>query len=389
MKLNDILHPYKYFSLASKEDNQGILDFFKSMKMETKSYSLRYDRGNDYFQFAYDQSQNPFVFLMRNDEGQILGTAAIAVIPHIINGKRELTGYLGDLRISPLLNAKIRLTWKKCYRDLIVHFKEIEEFKGIKYLYSAILDENQNAMRSLLKNNDDLIYEELTNYETYNFFLKKPSFSSKLSTLERQFSISTTSSEELRAFYDTFKSLPGMQDDYGKKNSIDSQDELDRRLSTWENFSIDSFKVVRNKEQKIIAAFAPWIPQSKKLVVESIDKKLAFIGALLPLFGVPAIKVKKDLTVLYLTHLKFEIGISNKERQDVLDFITQHYLKSPKRNFHLISFFTFPHWKYENQYFLGEKTKGRFYQVMSKKEFDEKQFLPLHNNPPAFEIGIA
>ncbi len=386
MKLNDILEPYKYFSVAKKEDNQGILDFFKSMKMETKSYSLRYDRGSDYFQFAFDQSDNPFIFLMRNDEGTILGTAAIAVVPHIINGKKELTGYLGDLRISPLLNAKIRLTWKKCYRDIIVNFKEIEEFKDIKFLYSAILDENQNAMKSLLKNNDDLIYEELTTYETYNFFLNKP-FSKINST--HKFTISSTNENEVRCFYELLKNRPGMQDDYGIRANPNLPDELDRRINTWENFSFDSFQVIRNNKQKIIAAFAPWIPNSKKLVVESVDRKLAIIGSLLPLFKVPAIKVKKDLTVLYLTHLKFAPDISTLERQEVLDFITHNYLTSKNRNFHLLSFFTFPQWQYENKYFIGEKTKGRFYQVMSKKEFDQKDFLPLENTPPAFEIGIA
>lgn len=389
MKLNDLLAPYKYFSQATPDDNQGILDFFKTMKMETKSFSLRYDRGNDYFQFAYDQSKTPFIFVMRNDEGTILGTAAIAVVPHIINGKRELTGYLGDLRISPLLNAKIRLTWKKCYRDIIVHFKEIEEFRGIRYLYSAILDENQSAMKSLLKNNDDLIYEELTTYETFNFFLKKPF--SKLSglQLDRSFTLSETNEVELRNFFETIKYQPGMQDDYGIRQDNEAADELDRRLKTWENFGINSFRVVRNSEQKIVATFAPWIPESKKLVVESIDKKLALIGSLLPLFQVPSIKVKKDLTVMYLTHFKFTPTISVEERQNVINFIVQTYLSSPKRNFHLVSFFTYPEWKYENQYFLGEKTKGRFYQVMSKSEFEQKDFLPLAKLPPAFEIGIA
>lgn len=389
MKLNDLLTPYKYFSLATSHDNQGILDFFKTMKMETKTFSLRYDRGNDYFQFAYDQSSTPFVFVMRNDEGTILGTAAIAVVPHFINGKRVITGYLGDLRISPLLNAKIRLTWKKCYRDIIVHFKEIEEFQGIRYLYSAILDENQNAMKSLLKNNEGLIYEELTTYETYNFFLKKPF--SKLSNLklDKHFTLTETNENEIRSFYESVKHLPGMQDDYGLRLNPDVKDELDRRVETWENFGINSFRAVKNSEQKIIAVFAPWIPESKKLVVESVDRKLALIGSLLPLFHVPAIKVKKDLTVLYLTHLKFSPNISTEERINALNFIVQTYLSSNNRNFHLISFFTFPNWNYNNQYFLGEKTKGRFYQVMNKAEYDQKDFLPLENHPPAFEIGIA
>lgn len=388
MKLNTILNPYKYFSLATAHDNEGILEFFKTIKMETPSFSLRYDRGNDFFQFAKEQSDKPFIFIMRNEEGKILGTAAIAVIPHMINGKRELLGYLGDLRISPLLSAKIRLNWKKCYREIIVHFKEIEEFQGIRYLYSAILDENQSAMRSLLKNNEDLIYEELTTYKTYNYFLANPFKRSALKKSLPDFVLENINESELRVFLDILKFQNGMQDDMGICTN-GQDDELTRRLKVWKNFNSESFCVIRNREQKPIAVFAPWICQTKKLVVEHIDFKLKILGHLLPLLGVPAIKTKSELRVLYLTHLKFAPSITNLERQQILDFIVNHFLKQKNRDFHLISFFTFPEWEYQNHFFLGQETKGRFYQVMNKNEWEKKDFLPLLGHAPAFDIGIA
>lgn len=384
MKLNDLLTPYKFFSVATTADNEGILDFFKSMTMHTKNFSLRYDRGMDYFQFANEQSQKPFTFIMRNEEGKILGTASIATIPQMINGEEKLLGYLGDLRISPLLGAKIRLTWKKCYGEIIHHFKEIEEFKGISYLYSAILDENQNAMRSLLKNNDRIIYQELTTYESHNLFLCKP-FSSFSAT---NFHLTNSNEFELRSFLESLKNCAGMQDDMGLLSSH-HQDELSRRLVSLKGLTIDSFILIRNKEQKVVACVAPWICSSKKLVVERISPFLSFIGKILPLFGVPAIRKKKELKVLYLTHLKMHPDLNTADKKEILDLISYTFLSKEKRDYHLVSFFAFPGWKYENTRFFGQKTKGRFYQVMSKNEFEQEDFLSLANNEPAFEIGLA
>ncbi len=384
MKLNDILSPYKYFALATPSDNEGILDFFKSMTMDTKNFSLRYDRGNDFFQFVNEQSQRPYTFVMRNAEGKILGTAAIATVPQIINGEEKLLGYLGDLRISPLLSAKIRLSWKKCYGEIIHHFKEIEEFNGISYLYSAILDENQNAMRSLLKNNDRVIYHELTTYETHSLFLAKPF----ISNLSSKFKLTNSTEHEFRSFLESQKNEKGMQDDMGLISS-NEHDELSRRLECWKGLTNESFLLIRDKEQKVVASVAPWVCSSKKLVVEKLGPLLSFVGKILPVFGVPAIKPKKELKILYLTHLKMHPELSTLDKKEILDLISLTFLKKKKRDYHLVSFFTYPEWKYKNTLFFGQKTKGRFYQVMSKDEFDQKKFLPLANNEPAFEIGLA
>jgi len=381
MKLNDILSPYKYFSLSTENDNQGIIDFFKTISMDTKSFSIRYDRGDDFFKFAKEQSKKNFIFIMKDEKGIIRGTAAIATIPHIVNGEEKLLGYLGDLRISPLLSPKIRLTWKKCYSDIISKFKEIEEFQGIDFLYSAILDENQNAMRSLLKNNDQIIYHELTTYKTFNVFMKKP-FALKLNN---QFQLNRATADEIRSFLAEQANLPGMQEHVKANGS----DELNRRMETWDHFNFESFIAIRNKNQKIVSLCAPHICQSKKLIIEKMSPALKILGKLISILGLPPIKDGSPINVLYLTYLKFDPTLKQSDIADIINIYLNHLLTSRRDQFHMVSFFTFPEWKIEKLPFFYQITKGRFYQVMSKEEFDQEQFLKLNNQPPSFEIGIA
>lgn len=381
MKLNDILAPYKYFSLSAESDNQGILDFFKTISMDTKSFSIRYDRGNDFFKFAKEQSVRNYIFIMKDEKGVIRGTAAIATIPHIVNGEEKLLGYLGDLRISPLLSPKIRLTWKKCYSDIISKFREIEEFNGIDQLYSAILDENQNAMRSLLKNNDQIIYHELTTYKTFNIVMKKP-FALKIND---QFQISRANIDEIREFLLELSTFPGMQEHI----LPNGEDEFKRRMDTWDSFSADSFLVIRNKNQKIVSVCAPHLCQSKKLIIEKMSSSLKFLGKIISLIGLPQIIDGQPINVLYLTYLKFHPSLKSNEIKDIINIYLHQLLNSRKDQYHIISFFTFPEWDIENLPFFYQVTKGRFYQVMSKEEFETNKFLDLAKAPPSFEIGIA
>jgi hypothetical protein len=66
------------------------------------------------------------------------------------------------------------------------------------------------------------------------------------------------------------------------------------------------------------------------------------------------------------------------------------YLFKTKRDiFHTLSFFIFPSDRLQELAFIGERTKGKFYQVMNKSDFDSNNFIELNNTTPAFEIGIA
>lgn len=381
--LSTILAPYKYFSLSSADDNLGIINFFRTVTMDTAKFSLRYDRGSDFFEFCKEQSEHYFVFIMKDEKNIIRGCAAIALIPHLIDGRKEICAYLGDLRISPLLSAKIRISWKKCYGEIIAHFNQLEEFQGVNFLYTAILDENQNAMRSLLKNNDQLFYHELTTYQTVNVFAPKL-FSKSTSS---RFFFKGCDETEIRHFLAERSRGPGMHNFI--LNQKDANDELTRRLNSWDHFSMDSFLTLKDQSGKIVATTAPWICQSKKLIIEKMSPALKILGCLAPILKMPRIKEKEHIKVLYLTHLTFAENLSPDDLAEILKLIINKLLKSKNREFHFISFFIFPNWQLPALPFYSQVTKAKFYQVMSKAQYENHEYFDLKNEVPAFELGIS
>ena len=113
------------------------------------------------------------------------------------------------------------------------------------------------------------------------------------------------------------------------------------------------------------------------------------MGNVLPLIGIPPFKEHSPINVLYLTHLKFANDLTQDELKDAISFIVAHFLKQNNRDFHTISFFSFPEYKLHELPFFYEKTPARFYQVMNKENFIAKNFINLQQTPPAFEIGTA
>lgn len=380
--LSELLAPYPFFFQASESDNRDILEFFNSITMDTKSMSLRYDRGSDFFQFTKEQSSNSLIFIIRDDKKIIKGTASISFIPHFYQGKMEIFGYLGDLRISPTLSAKIRIHWKKCYSEIIENFQNLEEFRGVRYLYTAILDDNQSAMRSLLKNNDQLIYHHLTNYQTFNVLQMKffESFRKNKYLTEK------TSLENISPFLYEQASGAGLKPYYCDNNDS----EILRHLTSWQGFNKDSFCVVLEPNtKKVLATYAPWICQSKKLVIEKMNFRQKILSFFSPLLGIPSLKNKNAINLMYLTHLHFRDELTPKEREIILCDILKTLLRQKNRSFHAISFFVFPEWEINHLPYIIEKTKAQFFQVMNKDQFNASDFINLENTPPAFEIGIA
>ncbi len=380
--LTELLAPYPYFFKATESDNKDILEFFRSITMDTKAFSLRYDRGDDFFKFAKEQSDNNLNFIIRDEKKIVRGTASISFITHYYQGKKEVFGYLGDLRISPHLNAKIRIHWKKCYSEIIEHFQSLEEFNGVKYLYTAILDENQNAMRSLLKNNDQLIYHKLTHYLAFNVLQER--FLDRFK--KNHYKIEPVSFDKASHFLKNDISHTGLAPYY----SPGADSELNRHVREWDGFSESKVECVQDpKTGKLLATFAPWICKSKKLVIEKMNTRQKILSLISPLLGIPSLREKDSINVLYLTHLHFEKNLLAHEKNMILHDILRSLLRRKNRSFHVISFLLFPEWEDTSLSMMAEITKAQFFQVMNKNQFEARDFIDLNNEPPAFEIGIA
>lgn len=382
MKLAEVLAPFKNFEVASESENLEILRFFHSMTMDTPSMNLRYDRGGDFFAYLYQQCERSVVFTMKNDDGSIHGLGSISLIRHFVNGRSEVCAYLGDLRISPKLNARVRVKWKACYAEIISKFSEIDEFKGVRYLYSAILDDNLAAMKSLLKNNDRIIYHPLTPYETLNIYGRNPLLKMPRSNLK----IQNVSFEEVKHLL--FGEMKSEGFHYDFSNSQFS--ELDRRLRTWNDFSHNSFISVTGANGEVVATCAPWICATKKLVVTKISGFYKFLGnRIFPLFGIPKMRQGEEIRILYLTHLTFRDDLTAVERTRALSLMINEVLQTRRSEFHLVSFFKYPCWDLGALPFFYQATKATLYQVMSDKQLENEEFIKLAAHPPAFTLEVS
>ncbi len=382
MKLAEVLAPFKHFEMASEKENLEILRFFHSMTMDTPSMSLRYDRGDDFFAYLYQQCEKNFVITMKNDDGSIHGLGSISLIRHYINGRSEVCAYLGDLRISPKLSSRVRVKWKSCYAEVISKFSEIDEFEGVRYLYSAILDDNLAAMKSLLKNNDRIIYHPLTPYETINIYGKNPLLNISKSNLQ----IQDVNFEQVKHLL--FGEMKSEGFHYDFSNSEFS--ELDRRLRTWNNFSHNSFMAVTRSSGEVVATCAPWICDTKKLVVTRISGFYKFLGnRIFPLFGIPKMKEGDEIKILYLTHLTFKDDLTAIERTRALSLMINQVLKTRRSDFHLVSFFKYPCWDLGKLPFFYQSTKATLYQVMSDQQVEKEEYIKLAGHPPAFTLEVS
>ena len=319
--LNDILLKYPNIKIANEGNDQNILNFFKNIKMETRDLNLRYERGPSFFSFCKRQSSEFFVFILLNDDQSIQGVGSIIILNHLINGERQKCAYLGDLRISPILKLSIRIQWKKFYTEIIQNKSHIQELHQVHSFYTAVLAENLKALNALTKNNDQLIYHHLTNYETVSILFHK-----RWKTIFQK-----NDFPQKAALSDILEFITTRQD----KLLSSDRSEINFRLNHWENLQADSFDVYKNSSGEIIFSCAPQIINEKKMVISSLKFKHHLLSLILKIMGLPLIKNNSEIKILYLTHLHFSPKLNQIERTKIM----QHYLNyilSKKRDFCLI-----------------------------------------------------
>ncbi len=288
------------------------------------------------------------------------------------------------------------------YANLLDNYDTIEDFEGCQYLYSAILDENQNALNALVKKNSDIVYNPLIKYETVNIFgnislIRNFQFHKK-EGIKRLFEVDYLKRAEIKLlenflFEQNIKRPLGY---FFTRNESDSiPGELERRLASWDNLALEKFIVVK-KEGKIVATFCPWrSSHSRRLVVENLSFPLKIIGKIMPLFKKKVILERTELSVLYLTHFELSDVLDMETRKAVFRMMMDFVLKEKiAKDAHLLSFLNYPSSSLleviKQDGYLFHTTPGTIYQVLSKQKFENKNKLLEAGLPiPGFELGIA
>lgn len=394
MKLEEIFSKYPRIRLATAADNEAILNLFRTVEMETPGLRIRYERGPDFFAFLRRQCEAAYVAMFENDDGSLGGVATFCLRKNYVRGETQYAAYLSDLRLSPRLSKSTRVQWRKFYQDILQNAPEIDEFRQCRYFYSAILDQNRDAVRAFTRNKSEIIYSELAKYQTVSLLGRYPWarwFGS--SPVPAGYEIGRAQAADLPAIR-RFLMAEHFDRAFGE-NFSGPQDELDRRLSEWGGLSAESFFVVKNWEGRVVATVAPWGGQdnSRRLVVDRLPTKLRWLSRLMPLLGSRSAEVGQELKILYLTHFEVDTTLAEDDRRQIFRaLLGAVYATGLPRQYHSAAFFDFPErsWVSSLMGYVFQTVPATLYQVSHRDRRVEGEPLGLNQEkPPAFEIGIA
>lgn len=389
MKLAKFVNDVPGLRIARRDDNRRILDFYNSITMSGGAFNIRFDKEPDYFKFLEYESDRHWVLYYGNDEGHIDGMMYLNIRPCYINGKKDHVGHCADFRFRRKRDRKIKLDWGATFSRLFSISSDIDEFKGCKYFLGSYVESNEYAKKAFNDQNGPFRISTISSYQMVNILARKPMkllAKNKPSTKNMNISISIGDPQdipELKEFLDrqnrrrTFGFVFGV--DWG---------ELERRLETWDGFSISSFYIARDFSNTIIGCIAPWsTSKGRRIIVDEYPEFLQKLGNVLEVFGKNVPAVGQELEILYITHMEFEHSLSRRDRQYVFGALLDTiYSSGVIKNYHMLAYCDYNNETFlpsvEKDYFL-QKTPTVLYQVFPKSF----EFEVVHENKQEVHIG--
>lgn len=355
MKLNQILDQYPEFSLATRDDNKDILQFYHSHQMQTTGLQIFYDRGDDFFEHLSTQGDNVFVFIYRDEKGELKGIGTISSKEQIVNQSIQKTLYLGDLRSETSRDVSKR--WKRLYSEMMKHINKIEEFDS-PYNFTVIMHSNLKAIKALVKNQNNFEYVYLDDFEMINVFCKTP-----LVPNQSKYRVMRLKNvDELK----DFMNIEGIKYQLGLNYDL-----FKKRFHSYQGLKIEDVLLVKDGDE-IIGSTIMWEPSpQKKIVLKNLPWFLKVFNFILS-FITAAPKVGQELRINYLNDL---IVHSSYNKSDVVQSILS-FLNKQKvfKVYHAIAFASFKKDPIRVKGFLQDKTKLLFYTVRTSGREDILDF---------------
>lgn len=385
------LEKYKFIRLASSKDNNEILEFLKSIPMESGEISLRYERAPDFFSLLKEQGESSAVFVFLEKDGSIGGLSALSIRACWLEGRPSKVAYLSDLRVSPTLNKRARVEWRKCYAEILKNFREIEELEGVDSFYSSILDDNEDAIRSFTRDKSDIVYKPMRKYDSINILGRIPLLSTSSKQFKSRLAINSDKKRILKFLADTNKEKVFGQ--FFTSTLDNTENEWSRRFKTWNNIKIEDFILVE-KDGDIVSLCLPWSNgESRRLMVDKANFGLRLLGKAVSILRQKPIGVGHELKVLYLTHLEFSSTLTPSESAECLsEIIDRVYNDKSDSESHIISYLNFEGNELDTSVkggrFVVQKTPATIYQVMHRDELPNIINIDKRESI-GFELGLA
>lgn len=376
--LEKLLEEFPQISIASESDNKEILEFYHKKEMKGESSSVQYLRGEDFFAFLRERSERYIVFLLRDDTAKIRGIGVVSYRAGFVEGKREIVGYLGDLRVS--FNKKLIREWRKFYSLLIKNSKFFAETFYCKSYSTVLIEGNKQSKNNLVNSGIESIQYKLQSYyQMHNLIgeIRLPKFSKAYKVENAEIK----QREEILTFLN--------KEDANRLFGRDWGVELEYRLKYWSRFNIANFLVVKDAEGKIVAVTSFWNPnKNKQVMISEIPKvmKLIHFFRWIPFLNLrPLPLVGRPLDILYLNQIHFTSDLGQETKKHIFNKIVNHLFKE---RFNILAFASFAGEEevYNSRRFIGHKIKMGYYTV----HYDQQDPINLKNNQLiAFDMALV
>jgi hypothetical protein len=394
--LNDVAKKYDRIKRATVQDGKDLVEIFKDVPMRTPLFDIFYDRSPDYFHLLNLQKGKPFVFILKSSSGKTQGVATFIIKEQYIGTQLTKVLYVGDMRTTPDIEDKTRNQWKKAYEEFMERMEVIEEFKGIRYCYGALLTSNKRAMKAFTTRRNKFIFKQLGSYQALNIYGKKPNiFQKNRDNNFKDLEVQSLDVKDLKKFK-LFLEEQNQNKIFGDYFSKDSTDTLDYRLKNWPNFSPSNFIIIKNTENEILGSCCPWSPsQSKNFILANLSLKLKMIGLCMPFLGKPPIKNRSTLETLYLTHFEVKHDLPFSFKEKIVELMMNEIEKKQLRHsYHLLTILDWPNESYKKMLkqrgYLLETSKGTIFQLIHENyEHNSDYELPTISPYFGFELALV
>ncbi len=387
--IKEYLSKYKNLEIATSDDNQSILDFLANVPMESDRVSLRYDRSPDFFRLLNEQASFSYVIKILNKDKSIGGIGVFTVRKAWENGQEHHIGYTSDLRISPTLSMRSRVQWRNAYASIIKDFKSVTELKNLTYFYTAILDDNESALRSFTKGETGFSYKKISSYRSINIFGQKPFFNQKKFN---RYNFSDYDKKQLIGFLSKVTSK--LSSGYYYNNQTD--DESVRREKEIKGYDYKNYLVIKDEEGDIISCCYPFhTSDSRNIIIDKMDVGYKILTSLSPFFKGKKLKTGESLKILYLTDLHFDESLTEDERAHITLSYVSHLIDNKiQKQFHLITILDFYNEQLTNKLKLNghlfEEKKATLYQVLHSDHIENNSYYKIPKQKEiGFELALA
>lgn len=372
MDLAAYLARYPNVRVATRADNDRILTFYRKLSMQGGAFNILFVKDPDYFRFLNYESASHAVGLVEDDAGNTEGMFTFAMRPCYVNGRRESTVHVSDLRFARRRERKTTFDWKAVARDLCADSHTITEFAGARYLLGSFVMANKRARQAIASQKTPFDISPVANYKMVNLLARKPLRwlrGGKPGKGDQRVDVARATPadrEPLRAFLDRQHRRRALG--YVFEGA---DDELTRRLASWDGFALESFFLARDAAGVIVGCFAPWdLSAGRRIVVDRFPAALAAAATVLRPLIKKLPRPGDDLRILYLTTQEIDLDLPVPRRNAVFRALMDAlYASGLPTAFHMVALCDYDHdsllAEVDPRYFTS-KTDTMLYQLCER-----------------------